>query len=136
MSKLYSLYQYLKNEDNETIYLFKSGIFYIAIAEDAHSLSNRFGFKLTKLNENIQKCGFPIASVEKYTKLFENNNVNFKIINTTSDNSKSSNKSNDEIKKLIDKLSNVDTETLSVLEIYNYLENLKQEAIKIKKYIL
>lgn len=29
MSKLYSLYENFKKENNQTIYLFKSGIFYI-----------------------------------------------------------------------------------------------------------
>lgn len=135
MSKIYSLYQYLKNEDSKIIYLFKSGIFYIAISEDATYLSNKFGFKLTRFNDNIQKCGFPIASVEKYTKLFEDNNVNFKLINSTSDNTSSSNKNNDDVKKLIDNISNVDPERLSVLEIYKYLDKIKQEAIKIKKTI-
>ena len=106
MSKIYSLYQYLKNEDSKIIYLFKSGIFYIAISEDATYLSNKFGFKLTRFNDNIQKCGFPIASVEKYTKLFADNNVNFKLINSTSDNTSSSNKNNDDVKKLIDNISN------------------------------
>lgn len=45
MSKLYSLYEELKKEDCKTIYFFKSGIFYIALASDAVYISNKFNLK-------------------------------------------------------------------------------------------
>ena len=42
MSKLYSIYKKLKESNKDTVYLFKSGIFYIAISDDANLLSSKF----------------------------------------------------------------------------------------------
>ena len=55
MSKLYVEYLKLKNKDINKVYLFKSGIFYIALEEDAKKLSELFDFKLTNLNESVIK---------------------------------------------------------------------------------
>lgn len=118
MSKIYTLYKQLKKDNNSTIYLFKSGLFYISIADDAYYLSNKFGFKITKLNDTVSKCGFPVSSIEKYSKLFTLYSINYKIINA----------SNNEIEKLIDKICNVDTERLSVSEAYKFIEDIKKEA--------
>ena len=82
MSKLCILYDTLKHQNKETIYLFKSGIFFIALKEDAFFLSNTFGFKLTNLNKTTEKCGFPTSSIKKYTELFNNHNIKFKIIDS------------------------------------------------------
>ena len=59
MSKLYNIYLEEKKKNRDILLLFKSGIFYIAIAEDAIKLSNLLHLKLTNLNDTIQKCGFP-----------------------------------------------------------------------------
>ena len=71
MSKLYSIYLIEKENNEAKILLFKSGIFYVALDKDAIFLSNTFGFKLTNLNDNIKKCGFPCNSLDKYLKLFK-----------------------------------------------------------------
>ena len=81
MSKLYSIYKNLKESNKDTVYLFKSGIFYIAISDDANLLSYKFNFKLTNLNNFILKCGFPISSIDKYIKLFRLNNIKIEIVN-------------------------------------------------------
>lgn len=136
MSKLYSLYKDLKLNNNETIYLFKSGIFYIALADDAITLSHKFGFKLTNLNATVMKCGFPLSSTEKYIKLFENNNINFKLIDTNSNTiytPKNYIVSNN-INELIDSIISIDTDLLSVSECYKFIESLKMKSIEIKKY--
>lgn len=133
MSKLYSLYKNLKEKDSKIIYLFKSGIFYIALSDDAIYLSNRFNFKLTKLNDSVVKCGFPISSVDKYIKTFTNENVNFKIIDT------SSNKIylpqdfilNSDISNIINKIISVDTKQLSISEAYQFIEDLKEQTDKL-----
>ena len=80
MSKLYEVYKKLKNDYSDTVYLFRSGIFYIALDADAIFLSNKINLKLTNLNPSIVKCGFPSASLDKYVTLFKSNNINFKII--------------------------------------------------------
>ena len=52
MSKLYEVYKKLKNDNPYTIYLFRSGIFYIALDADALLLSNKINLKLTNLYKN------------------------------------------------------------------------------------
>ena len=56
MSKLYEKYKSLKENDNSKLYLFKSGIFYIFLEEDAKKMSSFFNLKLSKLNETVVKC--------------------------------------------------------------------------------
>lgn len=80
MSKLLNLYSKLKKEDNSKLYLFKSGIFYIALDDDALTLSDLFDFKLIDLNANSIKCGFPISKISYYSHLLNLNNIDFKII--------------------------------------------------------
>lgn len=60
MSKIYDKYLKLKSSNDyqeNTVYLFKSGIFFIFIEEDAKTMSQLLNLKLGKLNENIVKCG-------------------------------------------------------------------------------
>ena len=136
MSKLYSLYESLKRKDNETIYLFKSGIFYLALSDDAIYLSNRFNFKLTNLNNSIVKCGFPISSIDKYIKKFTSNNINFKLVDSTINTiySPKNYQLDSHIKKLIDSIISIDTNTLSVSEAYAFIENLQEEIKEINLY--
>ena len=72
MSKLFDVYKRLKKEDSETLYLFKSGIFYIFLDEDAKTINKFYNLKLTYLNAEIVKCGFPLNSLQKYLYLFNN----------------------------------------------------------------
>ena len=82
MSKLYDMYIELKNLNYETIYLFKSGIFFLAIDNDAYLLSKIFNLKIGNLTNSIIKCGFPCTSLNKYKNLFKVHNLNVKIIET------------------------------------------------------
>ena len=45
MSKLLEMYVNLKKQDPNTLFLFKSGIFYLAIDKDANQLSELLGLK-------------------------------------------------------------------------------------------
>ena len=58
MSKLQKQYDALKRKDSKKIYLFKVGIFYNILNEDARIVSNSIGLKLTDLGPNLIKCGF------------------------------------------------------------------------------
>ena len=80
MSKLYNTYLALKKQDSQTIYLFKSGIFFLALDKDAYTLSDIFHFKLGNLTDTVVKCGFPCSSFDKYSNLFKIHNLGFKII--------------------------------------------------------
>lgn len=134
MSKLYSLYEELKKEDCKTIYFFKSGIFYIALASDAVYISNKFNLKLTKLNDTICKCGFPASSIDKYVKIFNNNNIDFKIIDTSINLQylPAEFKINNEIISLLTEITSIDIESLSVSEAYTFIENMHKKAIQIR----
>ncbi len=80
MSKLYDKYLNLKKADNSKIYLIKSGIFYLALEDDALELSEKFDFKLTNLNDKIVKCGFPETRLQYYTNLLNNMSIKYEII--------------------------------------------------------
>lgn len=133
MSKLYSLYERLKRKDNKTIYLFKSGIFYLALSDDAIYLSNKFNFKLTNLNNSIVKCGFPISSIDKYIAKFTNNHINFKLVDSSINTiySPKDYQLDCHVKKIIDSIISIDINALSVSEAYKFIEELKNESNKI-----
>ena len=80
MSKLYSTYLALKQLRPDTIFLFKSGIFYIALQDDAQYLSQELDLKLTHLNEDIVKCGFPTNSLEKYKQFMKQKQITFELV--------------------------------------------------------
>ena len=71
MSKLYDAYKYCKKNNNEerTLFLFKAGIFYLFLDEDAKIASNILNLKLTYLNDTVLKCGFPTSALNKYSIL-------------------------------------------------------------------
>ena len=78
MSKLQKSYINLKSKDADKIYLFKSGMFYLALADDCEKLSSVFGFKKTKLNEEIEKFVFPISRLGFYVGQLEKIKIQFK----------------------------------------------------------
>ena len=133
MSKLYDKYLNLKKDNSEIIYLFKSGIFYISLQDDAKFLSKRFGFKLTNFTDEVQKCGFPANSIEKYSNLFKNNNINFKIIDSKNNISYSPSeyKQNTKIEELLQYINDIDPDSLSIAEAYTFIEKIKTVTEKI-----
>lgn len=133
MSKLFEIYKKLKQNDNETLYLFKSGIFYIFLDNDAKIINKAFGLKLTNLNDKTVKCGFPSNSLQKYIRLLSSANYKIKIIDNSNTISYtvSDYNLNMEIKKLLQTISNIDTETLSIPEAYSLLNDFKDTAQKI-----
>lgn len=138
MSKLYDIYSSLKsNESNsdKTLYLFKSGIFFILIDEDAKIASKILNLKITFLTENIVKCGFPISSLEKYSSLLQLTDYNFQIIDTSSNiNYSLKNYSlNENIRNFLLQVSDLDTNNLSVKDAYEVLDNLKSTSVNLLK---
>ncbi len=133
MSKLFLLYGNLKKEEPNTLFLFKSGIFFIAIDKDAISLSKLLNLKLTNLNNTILKCGFPCSSLDKYLVLLKAHNINVKIIDTTKNTTYFLNEyqENKNIKELLDFINNIDINNLSVSEAYNLLEDIKNKVKQI-----
>ena len=132
MSKLYDIYKKLKNENSETLYLFKSGVFYICLDDDAKVLSKIYNSKLTNLNVDIVKCGFPCSSFDKYYKLFVNDDINFKIVENNAIFDSSDYLLNKSILSLLDKISKVNIDNLSVSEAYQFIEELQELTLKLK----
>ena len=125
MSKLINKYKKLKEQDAETLYLFKSGIFYIFLAEDAQKISRLFSLKLTPLNNDVLKCGFPLSSINKYSIKFRENNIRVKIIEDNIIFSESNFFKEQKYLQLIGILQNIDIDSLSVSEAYKVIETLK-----------
>lgn len=113
--------------------MFKSGIFYIFLDNDAKIINKILGLKLTNLNDKIVKCGFPSNSLQKYIGLLDSTNYDIKIIDTSNTISYTVNdyNLNTEIRKLLQNISNIDTEMLSISEAYSLLNDLKDAAQKI-----
>ena len=125
MSKLYNKYQKLKQIDSSKIYLFKSGIFYLFLDKDAIQISQILGLKLTALNENIQKCGFPVSKLSKYTELLEHCNLEYQIVD---ENLNSIHLQQDYIKQndvisIIESIKKVDLNKLSPIQAFELIRN-------------
>lgn len=128
MSKLYKKYNELKSTNNNQLYLFKSGMFLIFLDNDAKLVSNELNLKLTKLNDNIVKCGFPINSFEKYSKLLKEKGFDFSIIdeNYSIVTSTSNYLSNIEIVNIINKIKKMDINKTSPIQAFNILSNFQK----------
>ena len=133
MSKLVSLYNSLKQDNPSTMYLFKSGMFYIFLDEDAKKINQVFDLKLTNFTPNVLKCGFPINSLEKYLNLLKNMNYDIKIIDTAENVSYNVKDytANNKTLDLLKTISKVDIDTLSIREAYAFIEDIKSIANKI-----
>lgn len=130
MSKLYQTYVALKIQDSSQLYLFKSGIFYIFIDEDAKLISSLFNLKLTNLNSMIVKCGFPTSQLEKYANLFEISNLSFKIIDTL-DKTVYSPKEfilDAKLQLFLKKISSVRAYDLSISSAYEFIDTISKES--------
>jgi len=121
MSKLYLEYLKKKGEDSDKYYLFKSGLFYIFLDEDAKNISKITPLNITNLNNDIVKCGFPSNSLEKYLNIFSNLGLNVEIVHELK-------KENDPDvnNKIIRKIKNIKIDTLTPLKALNILNELKE----------
>ena len=137
MSKLANLYKILKNKDSSTLYLLKSGIFYIALDEDALTLSDLFNFKLTDLNKNIIKCGFPASRISYYSNLLSLKNVKFQIIESIDENkfcyhqpiNNSNQSDNSSLKNspIIQEVLNINFDEISFKDAFFILQKLQND---------
>lgn len=128
MSKLYKKYNELKATNDNQLYLFKSGMFFIFLDNDAKLISNELNLKLTKLNDNIVKCGFPINSFEKYSNLLKERGFEFSIIDENSSiiTSTSNYLSIIEIVNMINKIKDIDINKTFLIQAFNILSNFKK----------
>ena len=136
MSKIYKKYQELKNSSNykpNTFYLFKAGLFFIFIDNDAKVMSNYLNLKLGNLNETIVKCGFPVNSLQKYLKLLKDTPYNIEIVSLENDAPLTSNDyiHNEDLKCIIDKILKTNVNDLSISQAYEFLYTIQQKLYKI-----
>ena len=129
-SKLYTNYVSLKIKSPYKKYLFKSGIFYIFIDDDAKELHKLLNLKLGHLNSNIVKCGFPVNSLDKYMKLLTQYGYAVEIVDFSTNSLFNYEEYlfKTKIHNFIDKISSLETNKLSISQAYDFLEELKNEA--------
>ena len=135
MSKLYSKYLELKKNNPNTIYLFKSGIFLLAIDEDATKLSDELNLKVTNLSPDVLKCGFPVSRQEHYFRVLEAKHIPFTIIDDTYGvvENYSDYMNNVKLKKIIEEIMNINFDNITFKEAYEILlstSNLLKEIYK------
>lgn len=110
--KIYEKYKYLKKENNDKMYLFKNGGFYIFIAEDADKINEYMVLKKTPFTKEVMKCGFPVGSLDDYMKVFNNHQLDVEIIGQTTEES-------------LNLLDNINLDEITPLEALNILYKLK-----------
>lgn len=108
-------------------------MFYICLEDDAKKISEIFGFKITKLNENIVKAGFPISRLDYYVEQLKNRKILFEIVDH--DYSKIENYedyiNNNKLKRIIQNIEKIDLNNITFREAYDFLENMKKEIKEI-----
>lgn len=85
MSKIYSQYLRLKEENQDKMYLFHSGMFYIFIADDAKKINEYVVLKETKFTNDVMKCGFPSSRLDDYLRVFQNHKLIVEVIDKLED---------------------------------------------------
>ena len=128
MSKLLNQYQELKRQDSSYIYLFRVGIFYNILNEDAKILNKEIGLKITDLGPEIYKCGFPVSTIEKYIKIFNEKDIKYKII----DNLPSEMNTIDYLKQIINRIKNIDMNNTTFQQSFNLLVDIQKKLKEIQ----
>ena len=121
MSKLLQQYENLKKKNSKKIYLFKVGIFYNILNEDARLISDKIGLKLTDLGPDLIKCGFPVAKLEKYINLLKSHNLDYEVINSLAPTN-----SNTSYQSIIRKIQNLDLDNTTCKEAFDFIYNIQQ----------
>lgn len=127
MSKLQKQYDELKRKNSKKIYIFKVGIFYNILNEDAKVVSNSIGLKLTDLGPSIVKCGFPIAKLDKYTNLLKSKNLPFEVISDIAPSNQSTS-----YEKIVNKIKNIDLNNTTFHQAFDILYNIQQNLKNIQ----
>ena len=125
MSKLLNQYKELKKKNPKKIYIFRVGIFYNILNEDAKVVSNAIGLKLTDLSPEIIKCGFPIAKLDKYTSLLKDHNLEFEVVSTSSHQTTP-------YDSIIKKILEIDINNTTCKEAFDILYNIQQKLKSIQ----
>ena len=132
MSKLYSKYLEQKALNPNILYLFKSGIFYTALNDDANRLSDALSLRVTNITDKIYKCCFPVSKSDFYFKTLESLNIDYKIIDPSQNVvlNYAEYKDNEKFNSIITNLLKLDLNRTSYQDAYiiltNTIHDLKQ----------
>ena len=132
MSKLYSKYLEQKALNPDILYLFKSGIFYMALNDDANRLSDALSLRVTNITDKIYKCCFPVSKSDFYFKTLESLNIDYKIIDSSQNVvlNYAEYKDNEKFNSIITNLIKLDLNKTSFQDAYiiltNTIHDLKQ----------
>lgn len=133
MSKLYKKFLELKDSDNDSLYIFKSGMFYTFLDSDAKFISSKLNLKLTNLNSYVLKCGFPINSINKYSSILDKKNIKYKIIdNNTLIESKKQYIEYQNIQFQLDNIKKLDINKITPIRAFELISNLHSSLRRIK----
>lgn len=121
--KLLNKYTELKNNNSKNVYLIKVGIFYNALNEDAIFLNKKINLKLTRLGNEIIKCGFPVSALDKYTLLLKSKKIDFEIISTIA----SPTSQNVSYISIINKIKNLDMNNTTYKQAFDLIYNIQQK---------
>ena len=132
MSKLYSKYLEQKALNPNILYLFKSGIFYMALNDDANRLSDALSLRVTNITDKIYKCCFSVSKSDFYFKTLESLNIDYKIIDPSQNVvlNYAEYKDNEKFNSIITNLIKLDLNKTSFQDAYiiltNTIHDLKQ----------
>ena len=125
------MYNILKKQDPHTLYLFKIGLFYNFLNDDAITISSTLNLKLSNLSPTVLKCGFPYNSLDKYMQILSRTSYNIKIIDTSNPNeifTPSEFEVNKNIKELLEEIAKINIDNLSIKEAYSLLEIFQNKS--------
>lgn len=117
MSKLYNRYKTLKNKE-DIVYIFKVGMFYVILDDDAKILSELLNLKLIPLNSEVNKCGFPVNSLKKYEKILKENKIKYKIIEDYEENK--------DLNQFLNKIKKYDIDNMTGIKALELIYELKE----------
>lgn len=133
MSKLLRQYEDLKKQNPKVIYLFRVGIFYNILNNDAKILHEKIGLKITDLGPNIFKCGFPISQINKYVSLLDKMDLKYKIIDNLPNQNTNDYINNIELKKIVKSILEIDFNQTTFQQAFNKLLDIQQKLKNIYK---
>lgn len=116
MSKIYAKYLELKEKNPNKLYLFKSGKFYIFIADDCDKINEYVVLKKVKFTNETYKCGFPENVLDDYLRVFSNHKLDIELVENTD-------VSENTIYEIIKK---TDINKITPIEALEILEKLKE----------
>ena len=125
-------YNELKKEDASSIYLFRVGIFYNILNEDAKLINEKLGLKITDFGPSIFKCVFPVSQLDKYIILLKNLKIKYKVIDNLPNSNVNDYMKNIEIKKILNKIADLDMNNTTFQQSFNILLDIKNKLEKLQ----